>query len=517
MKDDSTTAYQMLEARFARHGALGEVARVLDWDTSTMMPRGGAAARAEQRAALDRVRHDMLADPAIAGLLDAAAAAGGLGEWQAANLREMRRAWTHATAVPPDLLEAHTRAAIGCEMAWREARPASDFAALLPHAEEVLALTRELGAAKAERLGGSVYEALLDQWEPGGATAPTDAVFDDLAAFLPGFTDRVLARQATQPAPERPAGPFPVAAQEALGRRLMSAFGFDFDHGRLDTSIHPFCGGVPDDIRITTRYDEADFMGAMMAVLHETGHALYERGLPPRWRRQPVGRSRGMGIHESQSLLIEMQACRGAGFFAFAAPLMGAAFGGAGAAWEGENLHRLYTHVARSLIRVEADEVTYPAHVILRYRLEKTMIAGELQLADLPGAWGDGMAELVGTRPPDDRRGCLQDIHWYAGVWGYFPTYTLGAMTAAQLFDTARRDDPDILPGIGEGDFAPLLAWLRARIHARAKPPARRRPHRRGHRPRARPGRLQAPSEGALPRMSPPRAPAALKSPRARV
>ena len=467
MKDDPTKAYGLLEACFARHGALGEVARVLDWDTSTMMPPGGAEARAEQRAALDRVRHDLLADPALGDLLAAAEAAGGLDQWQAANLREMRRVWTHATAVPPGLLESHTRATIRCEMVWREARPANDFAALLPHAEELLTLTREIGAVKAERLGGSVYEALLDQWEPGGTTARIDALFEDLTAFLPDFTDRVLARQAARPAPGRPLGPFPVAAQDALGRRLMSVLGFDFDGGRLDTSIHPFCGGVPDDIRITTRYDEADFTGALMAVLHETGHALYERGLPQHWRHQPVGRSRGMGIHESQSLLIEMQACRGAGFFAFAAPLMREAFGGTGAAWEPENLHRLYTYVARSPIRVEADEVTYPAHVILRYRLEKAMIAGEMALADLPAAWGEGMTALVGMRPPDNRLGCLQDIHWYSGAWGYFPTYTLGAMTAAQLFDTAKRDDPDILPGIGKGDFAPLLAWLRSRIHSR--------------------------------------------------
>ena len=468
MKDDSAKAYGMLEACFARHGALGEVVRVLDWDTSTMMPPGGAEARAEQRAALDRVRHDLLADPALTDLLAAAEAAGGLGEWQAANLREMRRVWTHATAVPPGLLEAHTRATIRCEMVWRDARRANDFAAVLPHAEEVLALTREIGAIKAGRLGGSVYEALLDQWEPGGTTARIDALFDDLTAFLPEFTDLVLARQAARPMPGRPSGPFPIAAQEALGRRLMSVLGFDFDRGRLDTSIHPFCGGVPDDIRITTRYDEADFTGALMAVLHETGHALYERGLPPRWRRQPVGRSRGMGIHESQSLLIEMQACRGAGFFTFAAPLVREAFAGAGAAWEAGNLHRLYTHVERSPIRVEADEVTYPAHVIMRYRLEKAMIAGDLPLADLPGAWGDGMVALVGMRPSDDRLGCLQDIHWYSGAWGYFPTYTLGAMTAAQLFDAAKRDDPDIAPGIGKGDFTPLLAWLGTRIHARA-------------------------------------------------
>jgi carboxypeptidase Taq len=251
----------------------------------------------------------------------------------------------------------------------------------------------------------------------------------------------------------------------------METLGFEFTHGRLDVSLHPFCGGTPDDVRITTRYDEADFTRALMGVLHETGHALYQRGLPEAWRRQPVGSARGMSVHESQSLLIEMQVCRSAEFLAFAAPLLRESLGNGGhdaAAWEPDNLYRLYTKVERSLIRVDADEVTYPAHVILRYRLERAMIDGELAPADLPQAWEDGMRAFVGIVPPDDRQGCLQDVHWYDGAWGYFPTYTLGAMTAAQLFDAAKRADAAIVPGIARGEFAPLLTWLRANVHGLA-------------------------------------------------
>jgi carboxypeptidase Taq len=247
----------------------------------------------------------------------------------------------------------------------------------------------------------------------------------------------------------------------------MKRVGFDFDHGRLDISLHPFCGGTPDDVRITTRYDEADFRGALMGVLHETGHALYERGLPIEWRRQPVGDARGMAMHESQSLLMEMQACRSREFTAFLAPLLRETFGGTGPVWEADNLYRLGTQVRRSLIRVDADEVTYPAHVILRYRLERAMIAGDLALADLPAAWNDGMKELLGIVPPDDRQGCLQDIHWYDGAWGYFPTYTMGAMIAAQLFDAAKRANPGLLEELGAGDFARLLGWLRAHVHGK--------------------------------------------------
>jgi carboxypeptidase Taq len=249
----------------------------------------------------------------------------------------------------------------------------------------------------------------------------------------------------------------------------MAALGFDFDHGRLDTSFHPFCGGYPEDVRITTRYDETDFTSALWGVLHESGHALYDFGLPGgRWRHQPVGRARGMQMHEGQSLLMEMQACRSAEFIAWAAPRLAQAFGGTGAEWQATNLHRAVTRVEPGFIRVEADEVTYPAHVILRYRLEKAMIEGAMEVDDLPAAWNEGYQRLLGITPPDDRLGCLQDIHWYGGSWGYFPTYTLGAMTAAQLFDAAKRADAAILPALGHGDFRPLLAWLKSNVHAKA-------------------------------------------------
>jgi carboxypeptidase Taq len=247
---------------------------------------------------------------------------------------------------------------------------------------------------------------------------------------------------------------------------MMAALGYDFERGRLDVSTHPFCGGADNDVRITTRYDEADFDKALMGVLHETGHALYEQGRPQAYLSQPVGLARGMSLHESQSLLIEMQACRSREFLAFAAPLMREAFGGSGPAWEADALHRRFTHVEAGFIRVDADEVTYPSHVILRYRLEQALIADAMPLSALPEAWNEGMRSLLGIAPPDDRLGCLQDVHWPSGGWGYFPTYTLGAMTAAQLFEAACKAQADILPGIARGDFSPLVGWLRTNIHS---------------------------------------------------
>ena len=466
-------AYDALETRFRRLHALREAAAVLHWDMSAMMPAGGAAARTEQLAALDVVCHELLTDPAMGDLFDRAESeAGGLEPWRAANLREMRREWLHATALDAELVEALSRACKRCEFAWREARPASDFAAALPPLKALLGLVRQAAAAKSETLGLTPYDALLDEYEPGGRSARIDEVFAPLEAFLPGFLEQVLAKQARAGAPLRPQGPFPRRKQEKLGRRLMKVVGFDFDYGRLDVSLHPFCGGVPDDVRITTRYDEADFMKALMGVLHETGHAMYERGLPSSWRLQPVGEARGMALHESQSLLVEMQACRSAEFIGFAAPLLRETFCGAGdkggPAWETANLARLYNRVEPGFIRVDADEVTYPAHVILRYRLEKAMIRGALEPDDLPGAWNEGMQTLLGIVPPDDRHGCLQDIHWYDGAWGYFPTYTLGAMAAAQLFAAAVTAVPSIPAALAKGDFRPLMAWLKENVHARA-------------------------------------------------
>jgi carboxypeptidase Taq len=460
------TPYETLETKFRRIGTLQEAAAMLQWDWATTMPSGGATARAEQLATLKVLTHEALTDPRLAELLDAAEEESGLGKWQRANLREMRRRWLHATAVPGDLVEALSRACSTCESELRRARPENDFKGVLPKLHAVLDLVRGVAAAKSARLGKSPYEALLDEYEPDGSTAEIDRLFDDLSDFLPGFIARAIEHQARLPAPSEPPGPFPIERQRAAGVRLMEGVGFEFEHGRLDVSLHPFCGGTPDDVRITTRYDETSFRGALMGVLHETGHALYERGLPAAWRRQPVGDARGMAIHESQSLLMEMQACRSREFTEFLAPVLRESFGGSAAEWAPDNLFRLNTQVQRSLIRVDADEATYPAHVILRYRLEKALIAGDLPLADLPGAWAEGMEELVGIVPPDDGDGCLQDIHWYDGAWGYFPTYTLGALIAAQLFAAAREAIPGLMEQIGQGKFATLLGWLRENVHA---------------------------------------------------
>ena len=466
MTSATSSAYASLAGHFGRLAAMSNAIGILQWDSDAMMPTGAAPSRAESMALLRVLAHGMAVDPRIGDWLAEAEGEDGLGMWERANLREIRRVWTVETALPADLVEASSKAISASEMAWRQARADADFKALLPYLEEVLRLQREAGAAKGEKLGLSVYDALLNDYEPGGRSAKIDALFDDLAAFLPGFTQEALAAQARRPEPGPLDGPFPVEAQRQLGMKIMAALGYDFTRGRLDVSAHPFCGGADNDVRITTRYDDGDFSKALMGVIHETGHALYEQGRPGAYMGQPVSQARGMSLHESQSLIMEMQACRSREFLAFAAPLMREAFGGSGPGWEADALWRRYTRVERGFIRVDADEVTYPAHIILRYRLEKALIADAMPLSELPAAWNAGMQDLLGIVPPNDRLGCLQDIHWPSGGWGYFPTYTLGAMTAAQLFDAACRAEPDVLPGIARGDFSPLVGWLRANIHA---------------------------------------------------
>jgi carboxypeptidase Taq len=424
---------------------------------------GGGAARGDQLAVLAVLQHQNLTAPEIEADLAAAETSD---SWEAANLRLMRHAVTRAKALPEDLVEAQAKANSDCEKVWRTARKNADFSMVRPHLTEVLRLTREAAAALSSALGLSPYDALMDGYQQGIGADDVAPVFAEYEEFLPAALAEVEQRQVRLPAPVRPAGPFPIATQQGLCRDLAQRLGLDFDHARLDQSAHPFSGGTPTDVRITTRYVEDDFTSAILAVVHETGHALYERGLPSAYARLPVGEAAGMAVHESQSLIVEMQAFRSDAFLGWLGGRLHETFGGAPEPYRLDNLGRLWRRVQRSTIRVDADELTYPAHVILRFRLERAMIAGDLAVADLPGAWNDGLHSLLGITPANDAEGCLQDIHWYDGAFGYFPSYTLGAMAAAQLMQAAREQITDLDDAFGRGDLSPLLAWLRTHVHA---------------------------------------------------
>lgn len=465
-------SYAELAQRWKKIGRLQEVEAIVEWDQAVNMPEGAGASRAEAMATLSVVWHELESDPALADRFDAAERERDLGPWQRANLSEMKRRFVRARAVPLDLVEARIKATKNSELVWRTLRRENDFASFVPYLEEVIARTRDTAAVLGEALGLSPYDALLDEFEPGARTASIDPVFADLAAFLPDLIERVIERQQAETVLV-PEGPFAVAAQRELGLALMADVGFDPNRGRLDTSHHAFCGGVPRDVRITTRYDEKDFSSSLMGVLHEAGHGKYEQGLPEEWRHQPVGVARGMMLHESQSLLQEMQIARGRPFLEFAAPKIRKAFAEAvaaqPAAFELDNLVRWYNRVERSLIRVDADEVTYPAHILLRYDLERRLIAGELAVRDLPELWDQGMRRLLGLSTlGNDRDGCMQDVHWPAGLFGYFPLYTLGAMAAAQFYATLESANPTLEEDLSRGDFGFVNAWLAEHVWRRA-------------------------------------------------
>lgn len=467
-------SYRELAARHRRLSHLRHVEAIAAWDEAAMMPEGGAESRAEAIATLRVLVHELATDPGLGDLFAQAEierVQGELGIWETANLREMKRAWVRETCLPADLVEASSRAESRCEQAWRKLRGQNDWKTLTPLLAEVVARKREIALALAARLGLGRYDALLDGYEPAMRVAMLDPLFADLRVFLPDLIQRVLDKQRRESVIV-PEGPFPVERQRWLGLELMRKIGFDFKHGRLDVSHHPFCGGVPRDVRITTRYEERDFTKSLMGVLHETGHAKYEQNLPAAWLDQPVGAARSMGLHESQSLLQEMQVSRSREFLDVATPLIQQAFPEAAArqpaAFSADNLWRLSTRVKPDHIRVDADEVTYPCHIIIRYEIEKCLVEETMQVVDIPEAWDQATRDLLGLRTADNYKdGCMQDVHWPAGLFGYFPTYTLGALNAAQLFAAARRALGDLGAQIARGDFAPLNEWLREHIWSR--------------------------------------------------
>ena len=460
------TAYDELKRIWTQLHHFGHLQAIAGWDQAAMMPPKGNAARASAMAEMEGLLHRLRTDPTLATLL-ASAEGEALDDFARANLHEIRRDWRASNALPQALVEAQSLAAAHCEHAWRSQRPANDWAGFLENFREVLRIGREVAQRLSDATGLAPYDALMDQFEPGTTSAEVDRVFGDLQQWLPGLVQQVRERQSRETVLQ-PTGPFAKAAQRALSLDVMGLLGFDFDAGRLDESAHPFSGGVPEDTRLTTRYREDDLMQSLMGTIHETGHARYEQNLPRDWLGQPVANARSMGIHESQSLSFEMQLGRSRAFAGLLAPKLRAHFGDQ-AAFEPDNLYRLMTRVKPGFIRVDADELTYPAHVILRYRLERELIDGSLKAEDIPARWDEGMQSLLGLSTRGNHtNGCMQDVHWAGGAFGYFPCYTLGAMYAAQWFAAIRAQTPDLDAHIARGELAPVFDWLRANIWSQA-------------------------------------------------
>lgn len=468
------TAYQQLEAIFARYSHLENSVRILSWDRRTLMPARSGKTRTKITATLHGLATETICNPQVGELLAVAEdrEQACLTPWQAANLREMRRKWNHLSSVPAALQTAIAELAGPTESAWEMARRDNDFGLFSGHLRQYLALQIEASRIRGEIAGLDPYDTLLDEHEPGLRKAKIDPLFDDLAGFLPSLANAIAEKQSHEPPALALAGPFPLDKQAALSRALAGMVGFDFERGRLDVSAHPYTSIVPGDIRITTRFDTDDVRGGIMSTIHESGHANYETGLPEEWHFQPVGLARGGALHESQALIFEMQASRSAPFIRHLSRLLRTTFGRDGPAWTDANILRNYRRVRPGHNRVDADEVTYPLHIILRYRIERRLMDGSLDVDDLPEAWNEESRALLGVAPPRVAEGCLQDPHWVIGYMGYFPVYTLGALIAAQLFEKAATEEPDLHEALAGGDFVPLLRSLRRHVHALASFPA---------------------------------------------
>jgi carboxypeptidase Taq len=463
-----SAAYAELIEHLRAVAALNSVASLLGWDQETMMPRKGADARAEQLALVARLAHDRATAPRIGELLATCECDESLVADPAvsANLREIRRDYDRARRLPADLVAELQEAASRSLEAWKAARQASDFAAFEPWLRRLLDLCRRKADCYEVPRGGEAYDTLLDEYEEGTTCAELESIFgplrDELAPLIAETT-------AAEPRGGRAARRlrFPVERQRALNSFVLERLGFDLEAGRFDVSVHPFSSGIgPGDARITTRYREDDFPEALGSTIHEAGHGMYEQGLPrsTHWG-QPLGEPLGLGIHESQSRLWENHVGRSLSFWRWLLPRARHFLGRELAGFSPEDLHAEVNLVRPNPIRVESDEATYSLHVMLRFDLERALFRGDLDPRDLPGAWNDRIREDLGIEVRDDAQGCLQDIHWSMGAIGYFPTYTLGSLYAAQFWEALSRDVGRVDEHVERGEFAPILEWLRQRIH----------------------------------------------------
>lgn len=464
---NTKTAYQKLETIFTKVAHLSQLQTISKWDEAVMMPPGGGEARAQMLATLSGIIHKKISSKHIGELIAQAKTETLNSHWQQKNLYWMEKTVIDATCLPLSLIERKTLATLRSEQAWRTLRAENNWQDFLPLLQETFSLVREAAHHQAQFYNKAPYDVLLDHYSPGITQQLINPIFTHLKNFLPEFLKTVTERQ-SQKNTIPINGEFPIDKQYEFCRKIVTALGFDFNYGRLDVSHHPFCCGVPGDVRITTRYDNHSFLNSLMGVCHETGHALYEKGLPAAWINQPVGQAFGMAVHESQSLIFEMQACRSSEFIRFLTPHVIEHFGEQ-AAFTPENLLRTYTRVQPGLIRVDADEVSYPLHIILRYEIERDLMADKIAIKDLPEIWNNAMQKFLGLNTQGDfRNGVMQDVHWPSGAFGYFPSYTLGAITAAQLFHKAKADHADLLPRLAQGDFSLLAKWLQPRIHQQA-------------------------------------------------
>ena len=455
--------YDNFIGRVKELSLIGSLSGIMGWDQETMMPPKGGKLRSEMMAFLSSQAHSRITDPEMGNLLTSLESQN-LTEEQAANIREVKQSYDKATKLPGDLVEEKARHKSNSLRVWQEARSEDDFGKFLPYLEKSVELT----CKTAEYYGyeDNIYDALLDIYESGMTVKQLDPLFS-------GLRDAIVPLvKAVGESPNQPdtsfldIGQFPEDKQREFSLKVAEGIGFDFEAGRMDTSTHPFCSGAgPNDVRFTTRYDEEFPFGCLYGVMHETGHGTYEQGLLEEHEGTPMGQAVSLGVHESQSRMWENMVGRSKEFWQYYIEDFKECFPHLPSDLDVDTLHRAVNTVKPSLIRVESDEATYNLHIMVRYEIEKQLVNGNINVSDLPDFWNSKMEEYLGVTPPNNTKGVLQDIHWSMGAIGYFPTYTLGNLYAAQLYAAAIADDPTIPSKIAKGEFSVLLDWMRSHIH----------------------------------------------------
>ncbi len=458
-------AYSKLMELYSEYSALGQVEMLMGWDLETYMPQGAAEMRGVQSSVVGAMRHRMITSRKVKGLLREASRSKGLTEVQRSSLRWLKREHERKTSIPETLVKDMAKLEPLSTRAWIKARNENDFKVFLPLLEKVF----ELRSKMAEHLGYSKtpYDALLEDFEPGMASSRAANILKGLRSSLVPMV-RTIADKGETPDESMVRKGYGEKGQFDFGKRVLHDMGFDMEKGRIDTSAHPFTSGTYNDVRVTTRFDRKDLRSALFAFIHEGGHALYEQGLPKEHYGTPLGEAVSYGAHESQSRLWENQVGRSLPFWKHYAPILRKTFPNMKAV-KLEQLYRAFNVVRPSFIRVEADELTYNLHIMVRFEIEKGAMEGKVDLNELPEVWDECYERYLGIRPPSVSQGCLQDIHWSMGLIGYFPTYSLGNLYAAQLMEAARRELRDLDGSIEKGRFGPLLSWLRENVHSKGR------------------------------------------------
>lgn len=455
--------YLILEKSIHDLSNISNAISILNWDSATYMPRSSGVSRAEVLATLSKIMHENFLNPKTEELIKLSYdEESSLDNWQKANLNLINKKFLHDSAIKSSLLEKFVQSTSKCELLWREAKSKDDFKIVKSALEDVVNITKEVAYQKSLKLNLSPYDALLDQYSPGIKSEQIEKDFETLKLTIPS-----IFKEAEKKSRSNSEILIPVISsvdQESICFDIAKSLGFNFSRGRIDKSAHPFCGGNAFDVRITNRYDENNFLSAVMGIVHETGHALYEMNLPDKYKNQLVGRAAGMAVHESQSLFMEMQVARSLEFAKYLSELIKNRLN---LSVDYNDLYNLMTVVKLSPVRVDSDEVSYALHIIMRFELEKELISGELSVSDLPDAWSEKMNKYLMLNPLSNIDGCMQDIHWYIGAFGYFPSYVYGSMLSASLMNRMRNDNGyEFLKEIEKGRFDNIVKFLNSNIHS---------------------------------------------------